>query len=534
MADAQLKATSGPRQAPTSADAEVDAATFTHARSSGIPSTEGGGLHRLLVESVQDYAIFALDSSGRILSWNPGAQRLKGYQTEEILGRHFSIFYQPEDVAAGKPQRELEIATRDGRVDDEGWRVRKDGSLFWAHVVITALRGDKGELVGFAKVTRDLTERRAADEALRRSEERFRLLVQNVKDYGIFMLDPQGVITSWNDGAERIKGYRADEIIGRHFSVFYTPEDIAAGKPAWELEVVAKEGRFEDEGWRVRKDGSLFWANVVITTLRREDGELLGFAKVTRDLTERRLADERALEDARRVALSEDANRAKAGFLAAMSHELRTPLNAIGGYAGLLLLGVGGAVPEQHRQYLERIRGSQQHLLAIINDILNFSRIEAGQLTYDIQRVSLHTVIDAVVPMIEQQALAKQLHLDRVDGTPAFALADRAKVEQVLLNLLSNAVKFTETGGRIELSCHSVGPRVAIRVQDTGIGIPQGHLDAIFEPFVQVGRSLANPLEGTGLGLAISSDLARAMGGELTVKSTVGAGSVFTLWLPGA
>jgi PAS domain S-box-containing protein len=540
MEDEQSQAVSGPHRAPDSSSAPTsvgagrEAAAFAGAQGTGLPTSRSDSLYALLVASVQDYAIFALDPSGRILSWNLGAQRLKGYRPDEIIGRHFSIFYPAEDVAAGKPEGELEVAIREGRVEDEGWRVRKDGSRFWGNVVITALWSKTGELVGFAKVTRDLTERRAAEEAQRKSEEHLRLLVESVKDYGIFMLDPRGNVTTWNAGAARIKGYRADEIIGRHFSIFYTPEDLAAGKPEWELEVVAKEGRLEDEGWRVRKDGSRFWANVVITALRKANGELVGFAKVTRDLTERRIADERALADARRVALSEDANRAKAGFLAAMSHELRTPLNAIGGYAGLLQMGIGGEVPEQHRQYLDRIRGSQQHLLAIINDILNFSRIEAGQITYDIQRVSLCAVIDSVLPMIEPQAVAKQLRVDRLDDAAAFALADRAKVEQILLNLLSNAVKFTPPGGRVELSCHSVGSRVAIRVHDTGVGIPHAHLDAIFEPFVQVGRSLTNPLEGTGLGLAISSDLARAMGGELTVESTVGSGSVFTLWLPAA
>jgi PAS domain S-box-containing protein len=540
MKDQHSKTASGPHRAPDSSSSPpsagvgTEAATLASARDTDLVTSKGAGLDALLVESVRDYAIFALDPSGRILSWNLGAQRLKGYQPNEILGRHFSIFYPPDDVAARKPERELEDAIRDGRVEDEGWRVRKDGSRFWANVVITALRSKAGELVGFAKVTRDLTERRAAEDALRKSEEHSRLLIESVRDYGIFMLDPQGNVATWNAGAARIKGYQPNEILGRHFSVFYTPEDVAAGKPEWELQVVEKEGRLEDEGWRVRKDGSRFWANVVISALRKPNGELVGYAKVTRDLTERRIADERALADARRVALSEEANRAKAGFLAAMSHELRTPLNAIGGYTGLLMMGIGGEVPEQHRQYLERIRGSQQHLLAIINDILNFSRIEAGQITYDIQRISLCAVIDSVVPMIEQQALAKQLRVDRLDDAGAFALADRAKVEQVLLNLLSNAVKFTDPGGRVELSCHSVGPRVAIRVRDTGMGIPQAHLEAIFEPFVQVGRSLTNPLEGTGLGLAISSDLARAMGGELTVESTVGTGSIFTLWLPTA
>ena len=360
----------------------------------------------------------------------------------------------------------------------------------------------------------------------------YRLLVESLRDYAIFALDATGRVVSWNPGAERFKGYRAQEIIGRHFSTFYPPEDIASGKPEWELEVAARDGRFEDEGWRLRKDGTRFWANVVITALRAPDGTLLGFAKITRDLTERRLAEDRAIDDARKVAKSQEANRTKSEFLAAMSHELRTPLNAIGGYADLLLVGVGGEISEQQRQYLTRIRGSQQHLLAIINDLLNFSRVEAGQLVYDIGPSSMCEVLETVTPMITPQANAKGIKVVLPTGVEVFALADTSKVEQILINLLSNAVKFTPTGGRIELSCQRVADRVALQVLDTGIGIPPGDVESIFEPFVQVGRSLTSPHEGTGLGLAISRDLAKAMHGELLVESELGKGSRFTLWLP--
>ncbi|MDB4942560.1 MAG: two-component hybrid sensor and regulator [Labilithrix sp.] len=248
---------------------------------------------RLLVESVEDYAIFMLDPAGIVQTWNIGAQRIKYYQASEIIGRHFSAFYRPED--RWKCARELEVATKEGRVEDEGWRVRKDGTLFWALVVITALREPDGRLVGFAKVTRDMTERRMAEETLRQSEERFRLLVESVKDYAIFLLDPTGHVATWNAGAERIKGYRAEQIIGQHFSKFYPEEDIRAGKCEMELDVAARDGRFEDEGWRLRSDGQRFWANVVITGLRNGSGELVGFAKVTRDLTERKRAEEERL-----------------------------------------------------------------------------------------------------------------------------------------------------------------------------------------------------------------------------------------------
>jgi PAS domain S-box-containing protein len=523
-------------------------------------------LHRLLVDRVQDYAIFALDPQGYILTWNAGAERLKQYRAEEAIGQHFSMFYPPEDL--DKPPRELEIAIAEGRVEDEGWRVKKDGSQFWANVLITALRDDDGKLVGFAKVTRDLTEQRAAQEVIRSSEERFRLLTQSVKDYAIFMLDPDGYIATWNSGAEHIKGYTADEVIGKHFSIFYPPEDIAAGKAARELETATTAGEYEEEGWRVRKDGTRFWASVVLTPVRLPDNRLVGFAKVTRDLTERRAAEERALNEVRRAASqeaarnaaevramelralaeqlqmqaeelerrsreAEAANRAKSEFLAAMSHELRTPLNAIGGYTQLIQMGLSGPVTDEQREQLDRIQRSQEHLLGIINDILNFSRIEAGQVAYDIRSVRVHEVVEGVIPMVLPQARAKRLRLNVLECPPELeAQVDSTKVEQILINLLSNAVKFTPEGGAIDVWCAARDEAVHISVRDSGIGIPSDQLEAIFSPFVQVGRGLATPKEGTGLGLAISRDLARAMSGDLSVESREGSGSTFTLTLP--
>jgi PAS domain S-box-containing protein len=521
------------RPGTQSTTSERDAADFAV---TGAHSTaEGTGLYRLLVESVRDYAIFALDRTGHILSWNAGAEYLKGYRADEIIGKHFSTFYPPEDIAARKPERELEDTVRDGRVEDEGWRIRKDGSRFWANVVITALRDETGTLVGFAKVTRDLSERREAEDELRRSEERFRLLVQGVKDYAIFMLDPSGHIASWNEGAQRAKGYTAQEIIGRHFSTFYPVEDVAAGKPAWELDVATREGKYEEEGWRVRKDGSFFWANVLITPVRDASGTLIGFTKVTRDLTERRAAQERAIADARRIAAAEASNRTKSEFLAAMSHELRTPINATLGYADLIKLGIGGDVSDQQQEYLARIRTSQEHLLRIISDLLNYSRIEAGQVHYDVALVPVREVVDAVLPMVQPQAVLKGLTLEHGPcSSGVVARVDRGKAEQIVLNLLSNAVKFTPSGGHVSIGCAATQTFALINIRDTGPGIPREKQAAIFEPFVQLGRSLTSGHEGTGLGLAISRDLARAMGGDVTVESKPGEGATFTLALQAA
>jgi PAS domain S-box-containing protein len=263
-----------------------------------LPSAPTAGLeptpaaYQRLVEGVRDYAISMLDPHGIIVSWNAGGERIKGYAEEEIIGRHFSAFHTEEAIARNWPAQQLELAAQQGRVEDEGWRVRKDGSRFWANVVLTAIRDDAGRLLGFSKITADLTKRHENEELLRHKEERLRLLIENVTDYAIFMLDPSGNIVSWNAGAERFKGYKAAEIIGKHFSVFYPREALDAGWPAHELEYATKTGRFEDEGWRLRKDGTRFWANVVITALRDRSGVLRGFSKITRDLTERREAQE--------------------------------------------------------------------------------------------------------------------------------------------------------------------------------------------------------------------------------------------------
>jgi PAS domain S-box-containing protein len=520
---------------PDTVRAERSAADFTSARSAGFHSAESDGLYRLLVDSVRDYAIFALDCAGNILSWNEGASRIKGYSADEIIGKHFSIFYPADKVAERFPEHELEVAASAGRFEDEGWRLRKDGSRIWANVVITALRNDDGALVGFAKVTRDLTDRRRAEEELSESELRFRLLVADVRDYAIFMLDPEGRVASWNAGAERISGYSAVEIVDRHFSLFYPPERVAEKFPQYELEMAARHGRFEDENWRVRKDGTRFWANVVLTAMRDPGGALLGFAKITRDLTERRRAEEQRLEDARRIAAAEATSRAKSEFLTAMSHELRTPLNAIGGYADLMGEGLYGPLTPGQRDALDRLRRSQRHLLAIIEDLLSYGQIEAGAARFDIAAVPVMELLNDVQAMMEPAALRRQIRLDCVAcPETVMAHADRARTRQVLVNLMANAVKFTPIGGTVTVSCAHDGDRVRVSVVDTGPGIPENHHEAIFEPFVQVGRSLNRPKEGTGLGLAISREIARGMGGTITVESQPDRGATFTLELPAA
>jgi len=397
-------------------------------------------------------------------------------------------------------------------------------------------------------------------------DELFRLLVANVIDYAIFALDPTGHILTWNAGAERFKGYRADEVIGKHFSIFYTEEDCANGRPSAELAEAVERGRAEDEGWRVRKDGSLFWANVVITALRNREGQLIGFAKVTRDLTERRDAEQRSLRDTRRIAAeeaarelaeqrarqledltirlrtqseeleqrrqeAESASRTKSQFLANMSHELRTPLNAIAGYTDLLLAEIHGPLTPLQRRDLERIQRSEQHLLTLINDVLSYTRIERGNVTYNVRDTKVCAVIEHAVELLEPQAIARGIDLVVEVGTDAVVLADRERLSQILVNLIGNAIKFTDRGGRITVTSNIAAQHVDIDVIDTGRGIPADQLEGIFEPFMQVDSGFTRSVEGVGLGLAISRDLAHAMGGSVLVKSEVGVGSTFTLRL---
>jgi PAS domain S-box-containing protein len=258
---------------------------------------------RIFIETVRDYALLMLDPAGRIISWNPGAEAIKGYRAEEIIGRHFSVFYPPEAIERALPALELVVAEREGRFEDEGWRIRKDGSRFWANVVITALHAPDGALMGYAKVTRDLTERRRHEEALRYNEVRFRALVEGVRDYAIFMLDPDGDVASWNVGAQQILGFEAVEVMGSNFSRFLVPDGSERERAGRELNIAALDGRFQEEGWRVRKNGSRFWANVVITAIRDERGNLLGYSKITRDLTERLRHEARLRESEERFRL---------------------------------------------------------------------------------------------------------------------------------------------------------------------------------------------------------------------------------------
>jgi PAS domain S-box-containing protein len=499
---------------------------------------------RLLVESVRDYAIFMLDPQGVVLTWNAGAERFKGYRADEIIGQHFSRFYPPEAIERQLPAHELDVANATGTFEDEGWRVRKDGSLFWANVVITAMRSSAGELLGFAKVTRDLTQRRAHEEILRRSEERFRLLIEGVSEYAVFMLDANGRIATWNAGAQRIKGYTASEIIGQHFSVFYPNDAQESGWPAHELQVASEKGSFVDNGWRVRKDGTTFWANVTITALREDSGRLIGYAKLTRDLTDTKRLEamehanqqrEEMLEAERSARMAaQRATRIKDEFLATLSHELRTPLSAILGWTQVLLRSESSKDPEVRKRAIEVIDRNARAQVQLIDDLLDLSRIMSGKMRLDLQQVSFSNIVEAALDSAVPSAEAKGISLKKILGASHdIVSADAARLQQVVWNLLTNAIKFTPKGGQIQVLLQGVNSHLELSVSDTGIGIPESYLPQVFERFSQRDSSTTRTYGGLGLGLAICKQIVELHAGSIRVASQgEGKGTTFFVQLP--
>jgi PAS domain S-box-containing protein len=388
-------------------------------------------------------------------------------------------------------------------------------------VVITALHSPDGTLLGFAKVTRDLTERRRHEEDLRRSEERFRLMVDAVQDYAIFMLDPEGHVASWNGGAQRIKGYAPDEIIGKYFGVFYPPDAVARGWPEHELAVARQEGRFEDEGWRLRKDGTRFWANVVITAVHDEQGRLRGFTKVTRDMTQRR-----------RIESLEAAGRQTNEFLAMLAHELRNPLAPIRNALAVLQMGEAAAGREEWaRDVIDR---QLAHLTRLVDDLLDISRITSGKIALHCESMDLREAVtralDAAQPLIESRRHSLEVVLP---PEPLRISADLTRLVQVIVNLLNNAAKYTPEGGHIRISAAAAGSLALVRVRDTGIGLAPDLLPRVFDLFIQGERALDRAEGGLGIGLTLVERLVKLHGGTVSASSPgPGQGSEFVVRLP--
>jgi PAS domain S-box-containing protein len=487
---------------------------------------------RLFISAVTDYAIYMLSTDGIIVSWNAGAQRFKGYTAEEVIGKHFSIFYTDEDRRLGIPVLALEQATTKGKFEAEGWRVRKDGTRFWASVVIDPIRDDTGTLVGYAKITRDITEKKLAEEALRESEERFRMLVQGVTDYAIYMLSPSGTITNWNAGARRIKQFEHDEVVGTNFARFYTEEDRLKGMPQRALETAASQGRFEAEGWRVRKDGSRFWAHVVIDAIHNELGHLVGFAKITRDVTERRDSAEQ-LEKAREALFQSQKLEAIGKLTGGVAHDFNNLLNVLGNSLSLLRRS------EHSMADLRLIATMEQAVkrgATLTQQLLSFARQQPlKQEQRDVNRVIAS--FEAVLRRAAGNSVA--LDFDLAAGLPQVKI-DVAQFETGLLNLVVNARDATPDGGRIIVSTAvrdlkagqvgvlAAGHYVVVSVQDTGVGMSPEVVTRAIEPFFttkEVGK-------GTGLGLSQVYGMVQQCGGDLAILSRPGEGATLSMYFP--
>lgn len=509
-------------------------------------------LLRLIVDRTTDFAVAAFDREGRVTCWNPGAERMHGYRADEVVGQRLSQLYLPEDVERQAPEQLLEIAACEGRVEHEGWRVRKDGTRLWVNTVITALRDHDGQLFGFGEIARDLTERRREEQRLRESEERLRLILESTVDYAIFMLEPSGHVASWNTGAQRIKGYEADEIIGRHFSEFYPPDAVERGWPQQELAEATRLGRFEDEGWRVRKDGTRFWANVIITPLRGPDGVLRGFAKVTRDLTQRKAHEERIAnlthELEQRVADLHEVNRELAQrnvenetFVYSVSHDLRSPLVNLQGFSqeltttsdSLKEMLARPAVPaEIHSQAktltieLEEsiafIRNAVKQLGNIIDGLLRLSRV--GRVEYESKPVDVGAVVYDILSAMHTSVLRSGARI--ATGPLPNVMGDRNAIGQVFANIIGNALKSFDDDreGVIEISADATAVPPVFSIRDNGVGIPVEYQPKIFQVFQHVHRGRGR---GEGMGLAIVRRIVERLGGRIWFESAPGVGTTF-------
>jgi PAS domain S-box-containing protein len=476
-----------------------------------------------------------LDLEGRITHWNAGAERFMGYGADEIIAENFERFYREEDRAKGVPERALHTAATRGKFEAEAWRVRKDGTTFWAHVAIDPIRDTSGELIGYAKITRDLSLRADAEATLKRSEEQFRLLVQSVTDYAIYMLDPNGLVSSWNAGAERIKGYLPEEIIGQHFSRFYSEEDRVSGEPQRALDTAKNEGRFVKEGWRIRKDGTRFWASVVIDPIRGDDGALIGFAKITRDLTERQQAQQE-LDQAREALFQSQKMDAIGQLTGGVAHDFNNLLMAT--LSSLELLRKRLAADPQGLRLLDTAVEGAQRGATLTQRMLAFARRQ--DLTP--VRIDIPALVRGMADLVKR-ALGPSIKIEtRFPLSLDAVRADVNQIEMALLNLVVNARDAMPDGGSIIIAAEehviavgnphelSPGRYVSLCVIDQGVGMDAETLARAMEPFFTtkgVGK-------GTGLGLSMVHGLAEQSGGRLILESQRGKGTTAAIWLPAA
>ncbi|MGV8890254.1 MAG: PAS domain S-box protein [Pseudomonas sp.] len=488
---------------------------------------------RLLIDAVIDYAIYMIDPDGIITSWNSGAKRFKGYEEAEILGQHFSRFYTEEDRRAGLPQRALDTAIREGRFEGEGWRVRKDGTHFWCHVVIDPILDPSGRLLGFAKITRDLTDRKMAEETLKQSEQQFRLLVQSVTDYAIYMLTPEGRLANWNLGAQRIKGYLPEEVIGQHFSMFYTPEDREAGEPQRTLDIATREGRFENKAWRVRKDGTRFLAHVVVDPIWGDTGTLLGFAKITRDITEVTQAQQ-ALEQTREALFQAQKMQVIGQLSGGIAHDFNNLLTVILGNLEIIRKRVGD--DSRITRLVDNATQGAMRGVTLTQRMLAFARRQELKA----EPVEIPALVQGVTGLLRSSLGPSVVLETRFPPELEPVLADVNQLELAILNLVTNARDAMPHGGKIVISAQtdavpdkaqlSLAPGcfVCLSITDTGEGMDDTTLGSAMDPFFTtkgVGK-------GTGLGLSMVHGFIEQLGGRFVLKSQKGKGTTAELWIP--
>jgi PAS domain S-box-containing protein len=510
-----------------------------------------------MVSEVVDYAIILLDKDGKIVEWNKGAEKLKGYLPVEIIGKSFRLFYPKEDKDSGLPEQLLKQAITEGHVSHEGWRIKKDGTRFWGSVVITCLQDDAGDIIGFSKVTRDLTGKKITEdqlsilaealkqnnEQLLKSEERYHKMISEVQDYAIILLSLNGDIENWNVGAKYIKGYSAKEIIGKNFRIFYPKSDRENKLPEALLEEAIKKGRAVHEGWRVRKDGSTFWGYVVITALHDEGGGVIGFSKVTRDLTERKRADEALQASTAQIELKNNAlerlNKELSSFTFVASHDLQEPLRKILTYT--LQMEKQEGFPLNAKAHLEKIKNTTARMQNLINDLLSYSHISNDKTkseAVDLNEILQGVKNDLEVSINEKRAVIESNMLPVLNGV-------RFQFHQLFLNLLSNSLKFSKTDESpvIKIKARIInGPPLSgdiplsnnkyhqITITDNGIGFDSSFSAKVFEPFERLHPK--HEYSGTGIGLAIVKRVMQNHNGIVTADGEVNKGASFKLFFP--
>lgn len=521
-----------------------------------IPPTMSSGTNnpddlkfQLLVDSLKDYAIFFINQKGIVQSWNAGAERIKGYKSSEVVGKHFSQFHTASDLEKKHPEFELKMALENGRYEEEGWRLRKNGSTFWANIIVTPLFDANGHHLGFSKVTRDLTERKRTEERLRESERRARLMFEGVKDYAMIMLDVNGCVTSWNEGARRIKGYEASEIIGKYFSIFFTEQDIQMGKCEYELKEAMETGRYEEESWLLRKDGTRFWASVLITAIREKHGKVVGFSKVTRDVTDRKRAEdllkmsytnlEKRVEE-RTLALRKAneqlriAVQTRDEFLSIASHELRTPMTPLKLQIQSLISHIhkktlNGLTEDRLKRMADTTERSLTRLSGLVDNLLDVSRINSGKLNLNYEDCNLNELIHEILERFKSEISISGSSIQFFEKQNVTGVFDRLRIDQVMVNLLTNALKYGDKKP-VEITLTQQENFAVVAFKDKGKGIDAESLPLIFDKFERANAQA--DISGLGLGLYITRQITDAHHGTITVTSDVGVGSVFTVKLP--